>query len=653
MNDQHPPGFDGPDRTMALRILDALPQAIFWKDRESVYMGCNVAFAAAVGLADPQEIVGKTDFDLPTSQAEAEAYRQDDREVIATEQPKHGIIEPMRYADGRHRQVETTKIPLVGDDGGVVGVLGIYSDVTDRQRRAVELREARHMLQVVLDTIPVRVFWKDRESVYLGCNRLFATDAGIDGPAEIVGRNDTQLGWREQSELYRADDKAVMDSGEPKLGYEEPQTTPDGGKIWLRTSKIPLRDPDEKVIGVLGTYEDITDSKRAEEDQRRLEAKVQHAQKLESLGILAGGIAHDFNNLLVAILGHADLALTDLPPSLPGYQNVEEIRTAAKRARELTNQMLAYSGKGHFVVRHLQLNDVVTEMGHLLEASIPKKVNLHYELAEDLPAVEVDAAQIRQVVMNLVTNAAEAIGGSDGRITLATGRRHATAEYLQGVDSREPLPAGTYVYLEVSDDGEGMDPETRARLFEPFFTTKFQGRGLGLAAVQGIVRGHAGAIKVHSEPGQGSCFEVLIPANEAPIVLPQESTPTESDITPLTGTVLLVDDEEVVRQVVSQMLKRLGLDVLAAADGAEALELFKDHRQAIRLILLDMTMPRMDGEETFRELMLLTPDVRIILSSGYSEQDATSRFVGKGLAGFIQKPFTLVDLEAKIREVLD
>jgi len=508
-------------------------------------------------------------------------------------------------------------------------------------------------LQSVLDTIPARVFWKDRDGVYLGCNRLFAADAGLESPDQIIGQTDHVLGWAEQAELYRADDAAVVNSGEPKIGYEEPQTTPDGRQIWLRTSKIPLREPNGGIIGVLGTYEDITSAKNAEAEQRRLEAQIQHAQKLKSLGILAGGIAHDFNNLLVAVLGNADLALLQLPKGASGYQNVQEIKTAAMRARELTNQMLAYSGKGRFVVSSMQLGDVVREMGQLLEAAIPKKVSLRYDLADNLPTVEVDSAQIRQVVMNLVTNAAEAMGDQGGQITLKTGHQLADEAYLKSSYLQQDLPAGDYVFLEVSDDGCGMDPSTRERLFEPFFTTKFQGRGLGLAAVLGIVNGHHGTIKVQSEPGHGSSLQVLLPAGDDAGPKPFPGSQAETDPpSPLRGTVLVVDDEEHVLNVAGAMLRTLGLEVMTADDGVDALEVYRQQCDKIDVVLLDMTMPRLDGAETFRKLRTLNPNLKVILTSGYNEQDATSRFVGKGLAGFIQKPFMLRDLEAMMRRTL-
>ncbi len=480
---------------------------------------------------------------------------------------------------------------------------------------------------------------------------LFAQDAGLERPDEIVGRTDHELGWRDQADLYRTDDREVMASGVPKIGYEEPQTTPNGRRIWLRTSKIPLRNADGEIVGVLGTYEDITASKDAEEERRHLEANVLHAQKLESLGILAGGIAHDFNNLLVAVLGHADLALAETPPHAPGRQHLEEIRKAAVRASELTNQMLAYSGRGRFRVQRLDLSAVVDEISHLLLASIPKKTILHCELADDLPAVEADVAQINQVVMNLVTNAAESFEDG-GTITLRTGRLVAgPAEYMDAT-THESLPAGDYVFLEVRDDGCGMSDETRQRLFEPFFTTKFQGRGLGLAAVMGIVHGHGGLIEVVSAPDQGSTFRVLLPADLSRRAADEDVDTADRAQAPFHGTVLLVDDEETVRRTVGKMLEYEGFDVLVARDGIEALRVFNERRREIRLVLLDITMPRMDGLEAFRELRAIDPNVRVLLASGFDEQEATRQLEDPGQAGFIKKPFTRDALRARLGKVL-
>ncbi len=391
---------------------------------------------------------------------------------------------------------------------------------------------------------------------------------------------------------------------------------------------------------------------QAEEERRLFEAKLQHTQKLESLGILAGGIAHDFNNLLMAIIGNVELALMDISHANPARKAVIEIEGVARRAADLCRQMLAYSGKGKFVVEPISLNDVITEIDHMLNVSIPKNIVLRYDLAEELPAVEADVSQMRQVLMNLVINASEAIGEKDGIITVSTGTLYCDQSYFDKTNIQEDLPDGEYVSIEVADTGEGMDTATVARIFEPFFTTKFTGRGLGLAAVLGIVRGHRGALKVYSEVNKGATFKVLFPAS-AEAAVAYDTNDSVDAAWRGSGTVLLVDDEEVLLAVTSKMLDRLGFKVLTASNGMDALEIFKENADDICCIILDLTMPNMNGEECFRELRRIREDVRVILSSGFNEQEATQRFVGKGLAGFVQKPYRFATLAAKLRDSLD
>ncbi|MDP6634921.1 MAG: response regulator [Phycisphaerae bacterium] len=393
---------------------------------------------------------------------------------------------------------------------------------------------------------------------------------------------------------------------------------------------------------------DITERKRGEDERHTLEAQIQHAQKLESLGVLAGGIAHDFNNLLMAILGNADLALMDLSPVSPVRENLMEIKRASQRAAELARQMLAYSGKGKFVIEALSLPEIVEEMAHILEVSISKKAVLKYNYAENLPLFEGDATQVRQIIMNLITNASESIGDRSGVISVTVGAMQADRTYLRETYLDENLPEGLYVTLEVADTGCGMDEETRAKLFDPFFTTKFTGRGLGMAAVLGIVRGHSGAIKIYSEVGKGTTMKVLLPSVEGATAVRAKRAEAVADWHG-SGTVLLVDDEETVRAIAAMMLGRLGLSVILASDGREAVDIYTQRGDEIDCVILDLTMPHMDGEQAFRELRCIDPEVRVIMSSGYNEQDVTQRFVGKGLAGFIQKPYELEKLVETLR----
>ncbi|MEN8758551.1 MAG: response regulator, partial [Desulfobacterales bacterium] len=405
---------------------------------------------------------------------------------------------------------------------------------------------------------------------------------------------------------------------------------------------------------------DITDRKRADEEKLALERQVWYAQKLESLGVLAGGIAHDFNNILMAILGNADLALDRLSPITPARANLQEIVRASKRAAELVKQMLAYSGKGRFVIEPIDTRGLIEEMAHLLEVSTSKKAVLKYNLAENLPTFDGDVTQIRQIIMNLITNASEAIGDKSGVITLSTGAMDCDRVYLNDVNEvlraslDEPLPEGVYTFFEVADTGCGMDANTIEKIFDPFFTTKFTGRGLGMSAVLGIVCGHKGALKIYSELGKGTTFKVLFPANELSDngFAVRRDDETEGKGWRGSGTVLVADDEETVCAVGKQMLERMGFSVLAASDGREALKVYRENTDEIVCVLLDLTMPYMDGEEAFRAMQRLHPDVTVILCSGYNEQDATQRFAGKGLAGFIQKPYNMAALREKLTEVL-
>jgi len=335
-------------------------------------------------------------------------------------------------------------------------------------------------------------------------------------------------------------------------------------------------------------------------------------------------------------------------------QSLRAIEDTSRKAAELCKQMLAYAGKGKFVVQPVDLSALVEEMARLLEVSIEKSTLLRYDLAPNLPAVDADLAQMQQVIMNLVINANESIDGRSGLIVLATGAMQADADYLHSVYvEEEALEPGTYVWLEVTDTGCGMSDDTKMRLFEPFYTTKFTGRGLGMSAILGIVRGHSGAIKVYSELNKGTTIKVLLPASgalAAPLDRPQGVDDAGRHVAG--GVVLIVDDEETIRTVAAMMLEAAGYRTLQACDGLEGVEMLKAHRDEVDCVLLDMTMPRMGGEEAFTEMRRINPDVRVLLSSGYNQQTATQRFTGKGLAGFVQKPYTPELLLAALGDVL-
>ncbi|HEX7928847.1 MAG TPA: PAS domain S-box protein, partial [bacterium] len=407
-------------------------------------------------------------------------------------------------------------------------------------------------------------------------------------------------------------------------------------RVVAQHSEVEYDERTGKPLVARGTVQDVT-------EQRELERKLLQSQKLESLGLLAGGIAHDFNNLLTGILGYASLALQRLPRESPLRNFVAQIEAGGKRAAELCQQMLAYAGRGRFDVKACAMNEIVSDTLPLVEVSISKKIELVVHLAERLPAVEVDATQIRQIVLNLVTNASDAIGQKAGRITVTTGVVKADREYLAQTYLSPALPEGRYVFLEVSDTGEGMTLDVQKKIFDPFFTTKFTGRGLGLAAVLGIVRAHQGALKVYSEPGQGTTMRLLLPAAAADVVPGnrQAATPWQGG-----GVALVVDDEDSVREVALRMMEALGYTTLAAKDGREAVELYRQNAGRVSLVLLDLTMPHMDGEETFRAIRAVNSSATVVLMSGFTEMESLDRFKDTGLAAFLQKPFSLDSLRS-------
>jgi CheY-like chemotaxis protein len=378
---------------------------------------------------------------------------------------------------------------------------------------------------------------------------------------------------------------------------------------------------------------------------------MQRTQKLESLGVLSGGIAHDFNNLLTGILGNADVVFRALPEGSRERNLLEQVKTAAQAAADLTGQLLAYSGRGTFRMEPLDISTLVEEMGRLLESSISKKVRLLYELRRDLPRVDADPTQIRQVVMNLITNASEAIDNEPGEVTLRTGSMQVGRAKLAESYTHDDLPPGEYVFAEVADSGCGMNEETLQKIFDPFFTTKFTGRGLGLAALLGIVRRHRGTIFVSSQPKSGTSFRVLLPASESEQTAADDREEA-ADTWSASGDVLVIDDEAGIRRLARLLLEEVGFNVDLAADGDEALERIREGSGMPDLILLDLTMPRRSGIEVLEEIRRVNTSVPVVLMSGFTESEVASVLETDPRASFLQKPFTGESLQQVVRTAL-
>ena len=425
----------------------------------------------------------------------------------------------------------------------------------------------------------------------------------------------------------------------------------DGAIRWLYDVTHLLKEG-EIVTHYLGYVIDITARIEAEQQKLSLERQLLHSQKLESLGLLAGGIAHDFNNLLTGILGEVNLARIAVSSGRGNVRrNIEQVEALARRAADLTRQLLAYSGKGRFLVEPVDLSEVVSEMSSMLGVLVSKKARLELAMASELPAIQADRGQLQQVVVNLITNAAEALEGGAGLIKVSTHAVECDQGTLSVRYGAPTLAPGRYVVLQVEDDGTGMSEEVQARIFDPFFSTKATGRGLGMSAIQGIVRSHLGAIHVASRDGEGTVFTLLFPATHLPAVLLEREAPVSGWRGQ--GSVLVVDDEPAVRRVVTELLGELGFRGIEASNGAEAMEIYLEDPEEICLVLLDLIMPMMDGAETLTALRNIAPELPVVLSSGFHDHEAITEDVATQGLVFLKKPFQLVDLERAVRKALD
>ena len=546
----------------------------------------------------------------------------------------------------------------------------LHDEVHQREQAEAEVRALNIRLQqridemaALFDLIPVGIGIADD----IGCRHIRSNTAlaamlgtstqqniSLSAPPEEVPVSFKVLKNGRELAPHELPMQLATSTGRPVIEFEETIVRGDGQQIDVIANAVPLHNEAGEVRGCVATFVDVTARKQAVEDRLSFERQLQETQKLEGLGVLAGGIAHDFNNLLTGILGNASLARLGLQPHQANLAaSLQNIEQSSMRAADLCKQLLAYAGKGRFVITPLDISALVQETAQMLEVSINKKTSLQLHLNPGLPPFQGDATQIRQVLMNLVINASEAIGDRTGVVTIQTGCVDVTSDYLQRFAIHEHLAEGEYVALEVADNGSGMSPETQARIFDPFYTTKFTGRGLGLAAVLGIVRGHKGAIKVYSEPDRGTTFKLLFPATRSESAVAAKKH-AASTATPWHGSghVLIIDDEPFVRTIADQIFKMLGFTTALASDGLEAIEIVRASPTAFKLVLLDLTMPRMDGEETLRKLRLINPDLRVILTSGFNEQSTINRFVGRGIAGFLPKPFTVDMLTEQLRKIL-
>ena len=398
---------------------------------------------------------------------------------------------------------------------------------------------------------------------------------------------------------------------------------------------------------------DLTERRKAEEERQRHETERQYAQKLESLGVLAGGIAHDFNNLLMAIVARAGLALRSLSPESPARNHLHIIEKSGLRGGELANQMLTFAGQTQLVFQPIDLQQFLKDSQSFLRSTIPRRITLTFNLASDLSAIYGDRSQLRQLLMNIVTNAAEAIGDQDGTICVNTSTLDTSTQDFSQYHIMGDLPCGPCVSLNIQDTGKGIKPELIPKIFDPFFSTKFPGRGLGLATLLGLVHGHGAAVAVRSQVGHGTEFWFMFPSSKKPSTQrsPSVTLPMKPSINPTPTKILVVDDEEEVRTACSLILNEIGFDALVAQDGKAGSHLFEQYQDEIALVFLDLTMPNLDGGKLAEVIRGLNPHVPILVSSGYAEEEAMKHFDQSTISAFIQKPFQVEILIAKIQEL--
>lgn len=543
------------------------------------------------------------------------------------------------------------KIVTRSAEGTALRMAGTQTDITNLKRARQELAQQEAQFRFIYQHVPVGISWLRRQE---GETRLVnpAHERITGVPAAKSRETDNYVAaTHPQDRAQQAALTTRLYRGEiEKFAMEKRYVRPDGTVVWAMLTTHLYHDPSSGEAQEVTTLVDITDLKNAEAEREALRLKMLDAQKLESLGVLAGGIAHDFNNLLTVILANATMGRHGIDDPVAQTEHLGQIETAARRAADLCRQMLAYAGHGNFVVERVDLGRMVQDTAHLLRVSISKKARLGLNLAPHLPQVEADTSQLQQVVMNLVINASDALGEAPGEINLITrlGRpRIAPGVVLHSFD----LPEKNSVCLEVHDTGQGMTPETLARVFDPFFTTKFAGRGLGLAAVLGIVRAHRGALTVESTPGHGTRFSLFLPAVEQAAPPSSQATLTTNSSQPVSGIILVADDEPVVLATTDKLLRRRGYQTMLATDGLEAVQKFRDNPDGFAAVLLDLTMPGLDGAEALRAIRKLNPKTPVLLTSGYSERDVLDRLHDQGPVPVLRKPFTnetLLDSIAKV-----
>jgi two-component system cell cycle sensor histidine kinase/response regulator CckA len=628
-------------------VIDSIPQRVFWKDRNFVYLGCNRSFARDAGMDDPALLVGKNDFELAWK-ATAHLYVADDRLVMESNTPRVDIEEPMTFSDGRTIWLRTNKVPLRDASGAVFGVLGTYEDITEQRQAAIDLQESEERFRATFEQAAVGIAHVGIDGHFLRVNRWLCEKLGYTRE-ELLAQSFQEITHPADLEADLENVRRMLTGEIQAYSMEKRYLRKDGSAAWIALTVSLTRDAEGRPKYFISVIEDIEPRRRAEEQAARLRNQLEQAQKMDSVGQLAGGIAHDFNNLLTAILGYCELILSDEDTS--HRSELEEIKQAGERAAALTRQLLAFSRKQVFQLELLDLNTVVANMETMLRRLIGEDVRLTSKLSSEIGRVKADRSQIEQVLLNLAVNARDAMPGG-GVLQIETSNVDVD-EALAEADA--PNARGRFVVLTVSDTGCGMDTETQRRVFEPFFTTKPKGKGtgLGLATIYGIVKQSDGFVSFSSEPQKGTSFRVYLPRSDEPVSKKSRSGAHPAAPARGTETILMVEDDDGVRRLACHVLESLGYSVLCAESGGQALDLARDHRGKIDLVLTDVVMPEMSGREVERRLAEAGHAARVLFMSGYTDDAVLQHGVEETGVAFLQKPFTPGALARKVREVLD
>jgi len=629
-------------------LFENMAQGAFFQRADGVVVDCNPAALEMLGLSRDQllgetsmapewRVVAEDGSDLPGDQHPSMV-------ALTSGKPVYnflaGVFNPVRE-DLVWLNINAIPQFKEGEDEPYQVSVTLH-DTTARIRAIEALKQSEQinkeglkLLQLVVDTIPMRLFWKDLNLVFSGCNQMFAKDAGFTEPNELIGADDYSMGWWEQAALYQKDDLDVITSGKPKLNYEEPQTTPEGKHITLLTSKVPIRNTNDEIIGLLGMYEDITLRKREEDEFVRM-------QKLDSLGRLAGGIAHNFNNILTTIIGNISLAKIECSSNDKIYERLAHAETACLKAKELSQQFLIFSRGGTPVKEPIDTANLIQTNSQLALSGTTSTYKC--TIAKDLWNIEADAGQIGQVLTNILINADQA-KPSGGLIRLNC------ENIVVSDEDAFPLKNGNYVKVSIRDQGTGIQEEILDKIFDPYFTTKDIGTGLGLASAYSIIKQHEGYLYVESTSDSGTVFTFCIPASTASTKTIQTS---ESSIVTGEGYILVMDDDKIVRTVVGFMLKHLGYEFEFAEDGERALALYEKAMQSGKpfdLVLMDLIIPNgMGGEEAIQKLLAINPNARVIVSSGYSNSPIMANYKKYGFRGILKKPYCLEELSHLVKK---